>query len=181
MTLVEQAIEFATKAHTGQKRKGNGRPYIYHPLNVGKILARAGFSKEVVAAGILHDVVEDTDITIEEIEKHFGKIVAYLVEAHTEDKSKTWEERKQHTIEVVESGSLEVKALIAADKYDNLQSLIEDYQVLGDKLWDVFKRGYDKQKWYHVSITERLLIGVKQAETPSFFFDFIQDTKTFFK
>lgn len=181
MNLKERALLFATKAHSGQTRKGNGSPYIIHPIAVSKTLEEAGFSDEVVAAGYLHDVVEDTDTTIQEIEENFGSNVAYLVHSHTEDKTKSWEQRKKHTIEVVKNSDLEVKALIASDKLNNLDSLIEDHLIMGDDIWLVFKRGYDKQKWYHTSIANNLMFGLDKNEVPEFFHTFIDKTYQFFK
>lgn len=180
MNLKEKALQFATKAHSGQTRKGNGSPYIIHPTAVGKTLEEAGFSDEVVAAGYLHDVVEDTNTTIREIEENFGPKVAYLVRSHTEDKTKSWEQRKLHTIDVVKNSDLEVKALIASDKLNNLDSLIEDYLTLGEDIWLVFKRGYEKQKWYHTSIANNLMFGLENQEAPEFFQTFIDRTHQFF-
>jgi len=98
--MIFKAIEFAAKAHAGQYRKGTRVPYLVHPLNVAKILIDSGCSDVVAVAGILHDTVEDTPITLDEIRKHFGQAVAELVAGASEpDKSDTWENRKKHTIE----------------------------------------------------------------------------------
>lgn len=92
---IHKAIMFATLAHKNQTRKGNDIPYIYHPMEVLQILTEMGCKEDVKIAGVLHDTVEGTDITIEDIEKEFGKRVAFLVGGHTEDKSKTWVKRKR--------------------------------------------------------------------------------------
>ena len=90
MTIKEKAVEFATAAHAGQMRKLSNQPYILHPLQVAETLEKAGFCEELVVAGLLHDTVEDTDTTLEQIEREFGTKVSSLVAAHTEDKTKTW-------------------------------------------------------------------------------------------
>src|SRR5699024_1732494 len=111
---------------------------------VAKRLGEAGFSDELVAAGFLHDVVEDTPIEMEEIQRTFGEKVARLVAAHTEDKSKSWKERKQHTIDTVKKADKEVKYLIVADKLDNLLSVEASMDELGDAVWDNFNAGYEE-------------------------------------
>ncbi|WP_019241533.1 MULTISPECIES: HD domain-containing protein [Bacillus] len=166
MKKYDQALAFATKAHNGQTRKNSSQPYIEHPIRVAGILKDAHFREEVVIAALLHDVVEDCPVTIEEIKETFGKDVATIVAYHTENKALSWEERKQHTIEVVQTAPLEVKALIVADKLDNLQSLIQQYDKLGEKVWTAFKRGKKEQAWYNKSVVE----AIKDIEdAPEFF------------
>ena len=133
--MLQKAKEFATMAHRGQRRKTSNLPYITHPIRVAKILEEAGCSDEVICAGYLHDVVEDTCYTIKDIEAHFGEQIASIVQAHTEDKSLTWQERKQHTISLVKSANKEIKQLIVADKLDNLLSIEEDLNTYGDVVW----------------------------------------------
>ena len=101
MNIKEKAKEFAIKAHKGQVRKNEkDKPMIMHPISVAELLEEYGYDDNVVAAGYLHDVVEDTKYTIEDIEKEFGKDIASLVMGASErDKSLSWEERKQHTID----------------------------------------------------------------------------------
>ncbi|AKO92492.1 phosphohydrolase [Priestia filamentosa] len=180
MSLKEKALTFATKMHEGQMRKANSRPYIVHPIEVSKILEAANLEESVVIAGLLHDTVEDTPATIEEIASLFGEEVALLVAAHTEDKSRSWEERKTHTIEVVKKGTLPLKALIAADKLSNLKSLQESYEEQGEEVWTHFKRGYEKQKWYYLNVAHNLFIGLKEEEVPAFFYKFRKETEIFF-
>ena len=180
MTLKEKAIEYATAAHAGQIRKLSNKPYIIHPLQVAETLEEAGFSEELVIAGLLHDTVEDTDTTIEEIEKEFGSKVASYVLAHTEDKTKSWEERKQHTLELVKDAPLEVKALIVADKWDNLKSMTAGHELIGDEIWNSFKRGLESQKWYIKGIAMNSFYGLDEEEIPEFFHEFVKDVNDFF-
>ncbi|MGM9926297.1 MAG: HD domain-containing protein [Bacillus sp. (in: firmicutes)] len=162
----EAAIQLATEAHAGQVRKNTTEPYVEHPKRVAAILEEAGFREEVIIAAILHDIVEDTPVTIEQIRERFGDDVADIVAYHTEDKTLSWEERKEHTISVVETAPLEVKALIIADKLDNLQSLSRQYEEMGEAVWAAFKRGPEKQEWYNRSVAEAIC-NMKGA--PAFF------------
>ncbi|TLS38961.1 HD domain-containing protein [Pseudalkalibacillus caeni] len=159
--IIEKAIQIASKAHDGQYRKVTDIPYISHPFTVGMYLLKAGCDDEVAAAGILHDVVEDTEFTLEQIEELFGKRVSSIVEGCSEpDKSLPWEERKIHTINYLKTASLEVKLVACADKLHNLQTIYEDYQELGEKVWEKFNRGRDMQEWYYrgvsLSLSENL-------------------------
>ena len=97
--MIHEAIIFAALAHEGQKRKGTDVPYIVHPFEVAQILTKAGASESVICAGLLHDTVEDTEVTLEEIRQKFGGEVAGMVSVMTEDKSLSWEERKQKAVE----------------------------------------------------------------------------------
>ncbi|MDF0725390.1 HD domain-containing protein [Cytobacillus sp. S13-E01] len=169
MSLVDKARDFAMNAHKEQKRKLTSEPYFVHLEGVAQTLRDAGFSEEVVAAGYLHDVVEDTSTTIEEIEKIFGKKIAVLVMSNTETKALSWEIRKQHTIDSIEGASLEIKALIAADKLDNINSLLEACRIDGDGIWESFNRGYAKQSWYYKALVKAILAGIDESDLPAFF------------
>ena len=94
--------------------------------------------------------------------------------------AKTWKERKQHTIDWVKIAPLNIKALIVADKLDNLHSMYEDFLTMGDKLWKVFKRGKEKQKWYFTKIAENASFGLREEEIPSFFKTYEELVCTFF-
>lgn len=178
--MLEKALEFATKAHRNQKRKVFGEPYIVHPIAVSKILKEAGFREEVVISALLHDVVEDTNVTIEEIKANFGEEVTRLVASHTENKKWSWRQRKVHTIETVKNSSLEVKALIAADKLDNLQSVVAGYNIHGENIWSFFSTGFEENAWYYLGVADNLLYGLSQEEIPPFFYRYIEETRAFF-
>ena len=98
--IKEDAKNFAIDAHDGQRRKSDkSKPMIIHPINVANILNEYGFDENVVAAGYLHDTVEDTKVTLDDLKNSFGEDIASLVEGASEpDKSLSWEERKKHTI-----------------------------------------------------------------------------------
>lgn len=140
--LLHRAYSFAALAHEGQKRKGGPVPYIAHPAEVAQILAQAGATAEVICAGLLHDTLEDTSVTPEQLEEAFGLVVRKLVEGCSEDKTLFWEERKKHTIQMLKSEiSMDVKLITCADKLSNLRSIYLDYRELGDALWSRFHRG----------------------------------------
>jgi len=157
MSIVEKAIIVAAKAHEHQYRKATNIPYITHPFSVGMMLLKYGYSEEIVAAGILHDTVEDTDLTLDDINKEFGKIIAELVQGASEkDKSLSWEERKQTTIDDLDAAQKEVCIVVCADKLHNLRSIHKELEAVGEKVWDRFNRGREKQAWYYRAIVSKL-------------------------
>lgn len=161
MDIKEKAKMFAIKAHMGQIRKSEpDKPMIIHPLSVGMLLEEYGYDDNVIAAGYLHDVVEDTKYTIEDIEKYFGKDIAYLVRGASEpDKSLSWEERKKHTINITKKLPLRNKLVICADKINNLEDLYLNFEKSGNRDFSAFKRGEKDQAWYYTSIYKSLIHG----------------------
>lgn len=156
-TLVEKAIEYAATMHDGQQRKGTSIPYISHPFAVGMILRQAGCLEEEVAAGILHDTLEDTEATAGQLLELFGPEVLRIVEGCSEpDKGATWEERKEHTLEFLRGASQSVSIVACADKLHNIRSLQEDLVLHGENVWSRFKRGRASQQWYYTGLVESL-------------------------
>lgn len=157
--LVFQAITYASRCHEGQFRKGTQIPYIVHPMSMLRFLARLGAPVELQAAAVLHDVVEDTDATLQEIEERFGARVASLVEGATEkDKTLGWIERKQQAISEAEaSDDLEILVLKCVDKLDNLSDIREDHELHGEAIWARFKADYAAQMWYYGTLTRLFL------------------------
>ncbi|MFC1868757.1 HD domain-containing protein [Thermodesulfobacteriota bacterium] len=155
--MIDMAIEVALRAHQNQFRKGTDIPYITHPLAVGVTLAKAGCSDDVIIAGILHDTVEDTSITLEYIRDTFGNKVSTIVKGASEpDKSLPWEERKRHTHDFLKGASPEVKFVALADKLNNIRAIAADYGEMGEVLWERFNRGKEAQKWYYQGLVEAL-------------------------
>lgn len=155
--LIVRAINVAARVHLNQNRKSEDLPFITHPFAVGIILSRAGCSEEVIAAGILHDIVEDTSVTLDAIRKYFGERVASIVEYASEpDKSLKWEERKTHTVESVKTAPLEVKMVVCADKLHNVRTIADSMKEIGERVWSRFRRGKEQQKWYYRSLAESL-------------------------
>ncbi len=160
MDLFDKAIAFATKAHSGSFRKGTTTPYIVHPMEASVIVATMTDNRAVLAAAVLHDVVEDTDYTIEDIEKEFGDDVARLVSAESEDKrddlpsEATWKIRKQETLEHLKNkATKEEKMITLGDKLSNIRAMHRDYLAIGDELWDRFnQKDKAEHAWYYKSI-----------------------------
>ena len=152
--MIFKAIEYATKVHAGQYRKATRIPYIIHPLAVARILIEQGSSTEVVCAGILHDTLEDTRATMEEIDRLFGKDVADLVQSVSEPNKSdhTWENRKSYTLKHLRTASPETLLITLADKLDNISSIRIDYGKMGETLWKRFNRPKEKQQWYYETL-----------------------------
>lgn len=157
--ITEKAKLFALQAHMGQVRKNEkDKPMIMHPFLVAGILATYGFDENVISAGYLHDVVEDTPYTIDDIKKEFGDDIADLVMGDTEpDKLLSWNERKQYTIDSCQNLSFRHKAVICADKIANLEDMYLKFEKQGIRDFSVFKEGEDKQRWYYTSVYESLI------------------------
>ena len=156
--MIDRAIAFATQAHEGQVRKGTSRPFILHPLEVGKIVASMTEDEEVISAAILHDTIEDCEgITEECLCEKFTERVAGLVAQESEDKSKTWMERKSATIAHLKVAPREIQMIGLADKLSNMRDIDRDYPECGEELWNRF-RMKDKNVigWYYKSIRESL-------------------------
>ena len=154
---IQKAIIFATLKHEGQKRKGTNIPYIVHPMEVMQILTAIGCSESVVIAGILHDTLEDTDATPEEIKELFGADVLSIVQTESEDKSKTWKERKAATIEHQKSADSKTKLVCFADKLSNIRSMYRDKLEVGAELWKRFNADKDSIEWYYRGVAAALL------------------------
>ena len=167
MELITEAIEFAAKVHDGMRRKKSNTPYILHPLEAAVIVGMMTDDQEVIAAAVLHDVVEDTSVTIEEIEEKFGKRIRDLVESETENKrpdippSETWRIRKEESLKVLqEANDIGVLMIWLGDKLANMRSIYHEFQIKGMSMWEKFnQKDVNEHAWYYYSIaklTERL-------------------------
>lgn len=156
--MIDRAIEFAAKAHAGQYRKGTRRPYIVHPVEVGDIVASMTEDEEVISAAYLHDTIEDCPgVTKELLEREFSSRVADMVAQESEDKTKSWIERKNHTVCHIREADPDVQKIALADKLSNMRDIDRDYPIYGEKLWNRF-RMKDKGKigWYYKGIRDAL-------------------------
>jgi (p)ppGpp synthase/HD superfamily hydrolase len=155
--MIDLAIEVAVKAHQNQVRKGTDIPYITHPMAVGIILAKTGCSDEIIVAGILHDTVEDTPITLDYIRDTFGKKVSMLVEGASEpDKSLPWEERKRHMVNYLKTAPLSVRLVACADKLHNIRTIVAEHEKIGDQVWERFRKGRSDQEVYYRGLVDSL-------------------------
>ncbi len=153
----EAALRLAAQAHRNQLRKGSNIPYISHVVHVAHILERHGFAEDLIMAGLLHDVVEDTDIPLETIRNSFGESVAAFVDAVTEHKYddgiiRSWEVRKAESLEKLRAADTQVAALKAADAIHNARSTYEDILQYGPSVWQHFKRGPQLTRNYYAAI-----------------------------
>ena len=162
-SILDRAIIFATEAHEGQFRKGTQIPYILHPMEAAAIVSTMTTDPEVIAGAVLHDVVEDTDTTIEDIQKIFGDRMAFLVCSETENKREnlsaqsTWKIRKQETINHLMKAPLDVKMITLGDKLSNIRSVYRDYNTIGDMLWQRFnQKDKNEHYWYYQGIADCL-------------------------
>lgn len=144
--MIQQAVDFAVKAHYGAVRKGTKIPYITHPLETSVIVSLITDDEELIAAALLHDVMEDAGVSYEELKRCFGERVANLVRIESEDKSKTWEERKSRTVERLKDADRQIKILTLGDKLSNIRCTARDYLAVGDAVWLRFRR---TEKSYH--------------------------------
>ena len=156
--MLDDAIEFATKAHEGQFRKGTRRPYIVHPIEVADIVSTMTKDEEVICAAVLHDTIEDCrGITKDVLKLRFGDRVADMVMQESEDKSQSWEERKGATIQRLKSASLPVQMIGLADKLSNMRDIDRDYPVLGEALWKRFRmQSKSAMAWYYKGVRDAL-------------------------
>lgn len=142
--LLEHAIEFAVKKHAGQVRKGTNIPYVTHVIEAMEIVSRMTEDEEIRAAAVLHDTLEDTETTSEELVVAFGERVAGLVAAESEDKrkgepeEKTWLDRKRETINHLRKADTEIRMLALGDKLSNMRAMARDYKVKHEELWQRF-------------------------------------------
>lgn len=161
VNVLDRAIVFATKAHEGQFRKGTRIPYILHPIEAAAIVGTMTTDEEIIAGAVLHDVVEDTDTTVEAVINLFGARVGSLVASESENKREdlpaetTWKVRKKETLDHLKTAPIEVKMITLGDKLSNVRAIYRDYQKIGDELWQRFnQKDKNEHYWYYSSIAE---------------------------
>lgn len=164
MNIKQKAKEFAIKAHNGQRRKSDKeKPMIIHPIDVANILSEYGYDDNVIAAGYLHDVLEDTKYTKEDLLTEFNEdVVSLVLGASEKDKGLSWEERKTETINTIKDFDLRHKAVVCADKISNLEDMRIIFEIKGEKNFSAFKRGYEKQKWYYTEVYNSLKYNIDE-------------------
>ena len=162
-TLLDRAIIFAVRAHAGTERRGKGFPYIVHPLEAVEIVATMTRDQEMLAAAALHDTVEDTDVTIEQIQAEFGDRVASFVAAESDephqsrDSIENWRARKQAAINRIARASHDAKIVALGDKLSNMRAIARDYAQQGDALWDLFHAKDPKDhEWHYRGLADAL-------------------------
>jgi uncharacterized protein (TIGR02172 family) len=171
MKKLEEATIYATIMHQGKVRKFKGIPYILHPMEVAQILSTMTDDEEVITAGILHDIVEDTDGTLEEIQKRFGDRVAFLVSSESEESfpdeapAATWQRRKESSLRILKNtDDSGVRMLWLAEKLANIRSLARMYSEMGDEIWThLHQSDPAMQRWYYRTIAEQLEMSLNKT------------------
>ena len=163
-SLLCQATRLAAQAHDGAYRKGGRAPYLLHVMETAEIVGTMTEDEDVLAAAVLHDVLEDTSVTEEELRETVGGHVTELVLAVSENKRReqpaemTWRLRKQESVErLLKEPRLEVKMIALGDKLSNIRALQRDYGILGEQVWERFNnKSKAEQGWYYQAVTDAL-------------------------
>ncbi len=170
---LDKAIAFAAAKHSGTYRKGTTIPYITHPMEAAAIAAALTDDEDVIAAAVLHDVLEDTDTTAQELEIQFRHRITSLVADESEDKREneapesTWKIRKQETLDRLEKASHEARIIALGDKLANVRALRRDYELIGDKLWERFnEKDKTNHAWYYGRIYEIFMQDTELKDSP---------------
>ena len=161
--ILDRAIIFAVKAHTGTERRGKGYPYIVHPMEAVEIVATMTKDQELLAAAMLHDTVEDTNVTVDQIRDEFGDRVAELVASESDvmpegvSEEDSWHARKQAAIDRLSKASREAKIVAMGDKLSNMRAIARDYAEQGDKLWNLFHvKDRKSHEWHYRGLADAL-------------------------
>ena len=161
--LLDRAIIFAVNAHHNTERRGKGFPYIVHPMEAVEIVSTITPDQELLAAAALHDTIEDTDVTIEDIRREFGDRIAELVHAESDQfmegvsEEDSWHDRKQTAINRLAAASHDAKIVAMGDKLSNMRAIWRDYQVKGDELWNIFHvKDKASHEWHYRGLAASL-------------------------
>ncbi len=161
--LLDRAIIFAVRAHAGTERRGKGFPYIVHPMEAVEIVATITPDQELLAAAALHDTVEDTDVTVEQLRAEFGDRIAALVASESDvfeagvSEEDSWHSRKKAAIDRLAAASHDAKIVAMGDKLSNMRAIARDYAVKGDELWEIFHAKDPKDhEWHYRGLADSL-------------------------
>ena len=171
MNKIEEAIIYATVMHQGKVRKLGDTPFILHPLEVAQIVSTMTDDQDVITAGILHDIVENTDGTLREIEERFGSRVAFLVSSVSENdypgesRGATWKRRKEESLKIlIDTNDQGVRMLWLADALSNIRTLTGNYSEEGERLWERFQeRDPEMHHWYFQTIAEQVELTLNKT------------------
>ena len=162
-SLFDRAVNFAVKAHSGTERRGKGFPYIIHLMEAVEIVATITPDQELLSAAMLHDTVEDTPVTVDDLRKEFGDRVASIVEAESdvrnegESEHESWHRRKQEAIDRLTAAPMEAKIVALGDKLSNMRAIARDYAQIGDGLWKMFHvTEKSEHEWHYRGLAHAL-------------------------
>ena len=157
-----RAFQFAAEKHAGQTRKASSTPYIAHLMGVASLVLEFGGDEDMAIAALLHDVVEDCGGApmLKEVRRKFGGRVAKIVDGCTDsdtDPKPPWRERKETYIRHLKSADAETRLVSAADKLNNVRSILSDYREVGESVWERFSGGREGTLWYYRALLEEFL------------------------
>lgn len=161
--LLDRAILFAVRAHSGTERRGKGFPYIVHPMEAVAIVSTMTADQELLAAAALHDTVEDTDVTVEQLREAFGERIAALVADESDtfeagvSEEESWHSRKQAAIDRLSRASHDAKMVALGDKLSNMRAIARDYAEQGDAFWKLFHvTDPAEHEWHYRGLADAL-------------------------
>jgi len=161
--LLDRAIIFAVKAHAGTERRGKGFPYIVHPMEAMEIVSTMTADQELLAAAALHDTVEDTDVTVEQLRSEFGDRIADLVDVESDvmdegvSEEDSWRARKEAGIRRLARAGRDAKIVALGDKLSNMRAIARDYAAQGDAFWSIFHAKDPKQHaWRYRALADAM-------------------------
>jgi (p)ppGpp synthase/HD superfamily hydrolase len=157
-----RAFQFAAEKHSGQTRKASTIPYIAHLMGVASLVLEAGGDENLAIAALLHDVVEDCGgkPMLKEVRRRFGNRVAKIVDDCTDaytDPKPPWRERKESYIRRLKKADAGARLVSAADKLNNVRSILSDYRVIGESVWSRFNGGRQGTLWYYRTLRKEFL------------------------
>jgi len=157
-----RAFLFAAEKHAGQTRKASTIPYVAHLMGVASLVLEFGGDEDMAIAALLHDVVEDCGGApmLAQVRRHFGNRVAKIVEGCTDSYTTpkpAWRERKENYIRHLKDADAETRLVSAADKLNNVRSILSDYRDVGEAVWTRFSGGRDGTLWYYRTLLEEFL------------------------
>ena len=162
-SLLDRAIIFAVRAHAGTERRGKGFPYIVHPMEAMEIVSTMTPNQELLAAAVLHDTVEDTGVTIDQIREEFGDRIASIVDAESDkgiegrSEEESWHDRKRGARERLAKAPRDTKIVALGDKLSNMRAIARDYAEKGDGLWKIFHVTDKKDhEWHYRGLADSL-------------------------
>lgn len=154
-----RAFHFAAEKHAGQTRKASTIPYIAHLMGVASLVLEFGGDEDMAIAALLHDVVEDCGgaSVLSEVRRQFGSRVAKIVDGCTDSDTEPkppWRGRKQAYIRHLKSADAETRLVSAADKLNNVRSILSDRREVGESVWGRFSGGREGTLWYYRALLE---------------------------
>ena len=157
-----RAFQFASEKHARQTRKASTIPYIAHLMGVASLVLEAGGDEDLAIAALLHDVVEDCGGApmLKEVRRRFGKRVAHIVDGCTdayEIPKPPWRERKESYLRRLQKENADARLVSAADKLNNVRSILSDYRIVGESVWSRFKGGREGTLWYYRTLRGEFL------------------------